>query len=112
MAWLIASLSYACPFITTRLKSMKGTFLLGIINNAGVNIRMHISFGISVFVFFSKYPKAKFLDHIVVLFKYFRNLPTYFHVDLKRYTRIPFSTPPHQQFLFIYFLMLIMFLFF
>ena len=41
--------------------------VLAIVNNAAVDIRVHISFLISVSVSLSKYPGVELLDHMVVL---------------------------------------------
>ena len=58
-----------------------GCFLiLAVVNNAAVNIGVHVTFQISVFIFFDKYPGVELLGHIVVLFLVFlRNLHILFH---------------------------------
>ena len=50
-----------------------GSFrILAIVNNAAVNIRVHVSFQIRVFVFFLEiYPGVELLDHMIVLFLVF-----------------------------------------
>ena len=40
---------------------------LAVINNAAMNIVVHISLQISDFIFFGKMPKVDMLDHMVVL---------------------------------------------
>ena len=45
--------------------------LLAIVDKVAINIRVHVSLGISVFVFWGKYPVVKLLDHGVVLFMIF-----------------------------------------
>ena len=46
--------------------------ILAIVFNAAVNTRVHVSFQISVFVFFMYiYPGVELLDHVVVLFLVF-----------------------------------------
>ena len=46
-------------------------YILAIINNAAMNIVVHVSFQNSVFVFLDIYPGVEFLGHIVVLFLVF-----------------------------------------
>ena len=45
--------------------------VLAIVNSAAMNIRVHVSFQINVFIFFNIYPGVEFLDYIVVLFLVF-----------------------------------------
>ena len=45
--------------------------ILGIVNNSSMNIGVHVSFQISVFVFIDKYPGVEVLGHTVVLFLVF-----------------------------------------
>ena len=45
--------------------------ILAILNNATVNIGVHVSFQGNVSIFFKKYPEVKLLDHMVVLFLIF-----------------------------------------
>ena len=42
--------------------------MLAIVNSAAMNIRVHVSFQISVLFSLDKYPGVKLLDHMVVLF--------------------------------------------
>ena len=44
------------------------SYILAIINNAAMNIRVHVSFQISVFNFLDIYPGVELLGHAVVLF--------------------------------------------
>ena len=54
--------------------------ILAIVNNAAMSIGVHISFRISVSVFFAKYPEVELLNGMVVLFLIFlRKLHTVFH---------------------------------
>ena len=49
------------------IKEHLGCFhMLAIVNNATMNMKMYISFQVSVFIFF-KYPEVELLDHTVVL---------------------------------------------
>ena len=45
--------------------------ILAIVNNAAVNIGVHVSFQISVFVFLRYIPGVELLGHVVVLFLVF-----------------------------------------
>ena len=60
-------------FIHLSVDGHLGCFhILGIVNNAAMNIEVHVSFRISVFVlFFDIYPGVELLDHTVVLFLVF-----------------------------------------
>ena len=58
---------YHIFFIHLSVDGQLGCFhLLAIVNNAAMNIRVHVSFQISVFVF-DKYPGVDFLYHMVFL---------------------------------------------
>ena len=48
--------------------SLSCSQVLAIVNNAAMNIGVHIFFQISVFIFFRKIPIYGYLDHMVVLF--------------------------------------------
>ena len=51
---------------------------LAIVSNAAMNIGVHISFWISVLIFFGEYPEVELLDHMVVLFLIFEESPCCF----------------------------------
>ena len=42
--------------------------ILAILNNAAMNIKVHMSFQISVFIFFGIYPGVELLNQVVLLF--------------------------------------------
>ena len=44
---------------------------LAVVNNAAVNIGVHISVKFSVFIFFNKYVAVELTDHMVILFLHF-----------------------------------------
>ena len=56
-----------------------GFHSLAIVNKAAMNIEVHVSFQISVFVFFGYIPGVKLLDHMVFYFSFLRNLHAVFH---------------------------------
>ena len=53
--------------------------ILAIIDNAALSTGVHVSFQISVFVFFGYIPGVKLLDHMVFYFSFLRNLHAVFH---------------------------------
>ena len=73
--------------------------ILVIINNAVVNIVVHISLGVTVFISLDKYPKVELLDHKVVLFLIFWGISILFpivvvpiHIPTNEAPEFPFST--------------------
>ena len=59
-------------FIHSSVEGQLGCFhSLAIVNNAAVNIGVHVSFQISVSIFSDIYPGVELLDHMVVLFLVF-----------------------------------------
>ena len=61
-------------FISSSIHGYLGCFhLLAVVNNAAVNMRLHISFKISgFFLHINTQPALEFMDHLVVLFLIFR----------------------------------------
>ena len=77
--------------------------ILAIINNAAMNIEVHLSFWIIVFLSSDKYPKVKLLGGTVVLFLIFWGVfvlflivaaPIYKSINN---TQVPFSSCPHTK---------------
>ena len=88
---------------------------LAIVNNAAMNMGVHVSFQISVFFLSDIYPWVELLGHMVVLVSAFwENFHTVFHSGCtnlhshKEYTRVPFSPHSCQHSLFRFFLMIAM----
>ena len=63
---------YHIFFMHSAMDGHLGCFhIVAIVNNAAVNIGVHISFQVSVFVFFRYNAELELLDHVVVLFLVF-----------------------------------------
>ena len=80
---------------------------------ASMNIVVHISFWISVFVFFRKISRNGIAGlYGSSILNFLRTLHTVLHSDCtslhshQQCRKIPFSPPPHQQLLFLVFLMI------
>ena len=90
-------------FIHSSVDGHLGCFhILAVVNSAAVNIGVHVSFQISVFIFFEYIPRSEIVDHKVVLFLVLlRNLHSVFHSGCTT-----LYSHQHQHLLFVVFLMM------
>ena len=90
------------PHLYSSIHKHLGCFhISAIVNNPAINIVVHITFQISVFIFFGKIPSSGITESYgIPIFHFFRKFCTIFHNTLPPAVyKVPFSPHPYPRLL-------------
>ena len=93
--------SQVCVYHIFLRQSLDCVHILALVYSTAMNIGMHVSFQIRVFVLSSIYPGVELLDNMVIVVQFFEETPYWLHQWLYQFT---FQSSVYRNFLFSTFL--------